>query len=147
MQVKQLEGFRSWLESQTEPAKGFIVDRLTRIQEGTQGIIKPLGKGLSEIKVNYGPGYRLYCWVRGDVLVILLCGGDDVATNIKSVVPCLPKSIRARTRSIRKFHPGLVLRLSKLPFLFLLQFRNRQRYGKNDRSKTDQRRNASISEC
>lgn len=76
MQVKQVEGFRSWLESQTEPAKGFIVDRLTRIQEGTQGIIKPLGKGLSEIKVNYGPGYRLYCWVRGDVLVILLCGGD-----------------------------------------------------------------------
>lgn len=76
MQVKQLEGFRSWLDGQTEPAKGIITDRITRIQEGNLGYVKSVGQGLSEVKVDYGPGYRLYCWVRGEVMVILLCGGD-----------------------------------------------------------------------
>lgn len=76
MQVKQLEGFRSWLDGQTEPAKGIITDRITRIQEGNLGNVKSLGQGLSEVKIDYGPGYRLYCWVRGEVMVILLCGGN-----------------------------------------------------------------------
>ncbi len=43
---------------------------------GNPGDVKPVGEGVSELRVNYGPGYRVYFLERGDVIVILLCGGN-----------------------------------------------------------------------
>ena len=53
-----------------------IASRIALIERGALGDVKPLGAGLSEFRIDYGPGYRLYAAQRGTVTVILLCGGD-----------------------------------------------------------------------
>ena len=50
--------------------------RIVRLQSGLIGDAKPVGGGISELRVDYGPGYRVYFVQRGAVLIILLCGGD-----------------------------------------------------------------------
>lgn len=57
-------------------ARARIANRIARLSTGNPGDIKPIGEGLSEMRVDYGPGYRVYLAQRGSVLVILLCGGD-----------------------------------------------------------------------
>lgn len=57
-------------------AKEAIAARLTRLQAGNRGDWKPLGAGLFEVRIDTGPGYRLYCGQDGPLLVLLLCGGD-----------------------------------------------------------------------
>jgi putative addiction module killer protein len=47
-----------------------------RLQAGLTGDVKPVGSGVSELRVDYGPGYRVYFVRRGQVLIILLCGGN-----------------------------------------------------------------------
>lgn len=59
----------------TSAAQRRIADRIARIQSGLLGDLKQFD-GLTEFRVDYGPGYRLYAVRRGDVLIILLCGGD-----------------------------------------------------------------------
>jgi putative addiction module killer protein len=53
-----------------------IAARIRRIAEGNFGDVAPVGEGVSELRVHYGPGYRVYFAQRGEVVVILLCGGD-----------------------------------------------------------------------
>ena len=53
-----------------------IVDRIKRASNGNFGDVKPAGAGVSEMRIDYGPGYRVYCFRRAKELVILLCGGD-----------------------------------------------------------------------
>lgn len=53
-----------------------IIQRIVRISDGLMGDFKSIGNGVSEICIDYGPGYRLYCTLRGNELIILLCGGD-----------------------------------------------------------------------
>lgn len=53
-----------------------IAARLMRLAEGLAGDVEPVGEGVSELRIHYGPGYRVYFQRRGDVLIILLCGGD-----------------------------------------------------------------------
>jgi putative addiction module killer protein len=57
-------------------AKERIFARIRRLREGNPGDVKPVGQGVSEIRIGYGPGYRLYFVRRGETLIILLCGGD-----------------------------------------------------------------------
>jgi putative addiction module killer protein len=53
-----------------------ITARMLRLASGNPGDVKPIGEGLSEVRVNYGPGYRIYYMRRGPVIIILLWGGD-----------------------------------------------------------------------
>ena len=53
-----------------------IVERLRRLSLGNPGDAKPVGGGLSELRIDYGPGYRVYYVRRGEVLIVVLCGGD-----------------------------------------------------------------------
>ena len=57
-------------------AAGRIAQRLVRLQSGLMGDVKPVGGGISELRIDYGPGYRVYFVQRGQALIILLCGGD-----------------------------------------------------------------------
>jgi putative addiction module killer protein len=76
IEVRQTDAFRQWwLGLRDRMAQRRIADRIARIQGGLLGDAKRFG-GLIEFRIDHGPGYRLYAVQRGEVLVILLCGGD-----------------------------------------------------------------------
>lgn len=90
IEVRQTEIFARWLDGlRDDQAHARIVTRIQRLAKGNLGDVKPVGGGVSELRVDYGPGYRLYCCQRGRILVILLCGGDkrtqgkDIATALR----------------------------------------------------------------
>lgn len=69
--------FDRWLsELRDRRAVARIAARLDRLAGGNPGDAQPVGDGVSELRINYGPGYRVYFIQRGPVLIILLCGGD-----------------------------------------------------------------------
>ncbi len=77
LEVRQTKIFAKWLGGLPDPrAAEKIAQRIVRLQSGLLGDVKPVGHGISELRVDYGPGYRVYFTQRGRVLVILLCGGD-----------------------------------------------------------------------
>lgn len=76
-QLAETDEFHHWLGSLADRrAKARIVDRIKRASNGNFGDAKPVGSGVSEMRIDYGPGYRVYFFRRGKALVILLCGGD-----------------------------------------------------------------------
>jgi putative addiction module killer protein len=77
IEVRQTSVFREWLDGLADRrAAERIAQRIVRLQAGLIGDTKSVGDGLSELRVDYGPGYRVYFAQRRHVLVILLCGGD-----------------------------------------------------------------------
>jgi putative addiction module killer protein len=76
MDVRQTTMFREWLDGLADRrAVERIAQRIVRLQAGLLGDVKPVGGGVSELRVDHGPGYRVYFVQRGPVLIILLCGG------------------------------------------------------------------------
>jgi putative addiction module killer protein len=69
-----------------ERARALIASRLDRLAFGNAGDVKPVGQGISELRIDCGPGYRIYFMRRGSEIVILLCGGDKStqAADIKA---------------------------------------------------------------
>lgn len=77
MIVEQTVVFRTWHEGlRDRQAARIIAARMRRLEQGLLGNTRSLGSALSELKIDYGPGYRLYFTMRGTELVWLLCGGD-----------------------------------------------------------------------
>jgi putative addiction module killer protein len=77
IEVRETEVFTAWLRRLRDArARGRIEVRIDRLRHGNLGDVKPVGEGVSEMRIPYGPGYRVYFVQRGTVLVILLCGGD-----------------------------------------------------------------------
>jgi putative addiction module killer protein len=77
IEFKQTETFLRWrTHLKDERARAMIASRLDRLAFGNAGDVKPVGHGISELRIDYGPGYRLYFLRRGDEIIILLCGGD-----------------------------------------------------------------------
>ncbi|MBK6849270.1 MAG: type II toxin-antitoxin system RelE/ParE family toxin [Proteobacteria bacterium] len=75
--IRQPDEFAAWLRRLRDPlARARAQVRLDRHQLGPVGDVKPVGEGVSELRVNYGPGYRVYFARRGAAVVILLAGGD-----------------------------------------------------------------------
>ena len=75
--VERTKEFESWLDGlRDRMAQKRIAMRVRRIESGLLGDWKSLGDGVSEVRVDYGPGYRLYYTMRGQVIVILLCGSE-----------------------------------------------------------------------
>jgi len=69
--------FSNWIDAlKDRRAAARIAARIVRIEAGNFGDVKSVGGRASELRVDYGPGYRVYFTVRGDEIVILLCGGD-----------------------------------------------------------------------
>lgn len=69
--------YQSWVDSLRDArAKAMILRRIDRAASGNYGDCKPCRDGVSELRVDHGPGYRVYFFVHGSQIVILLCGGD-----------------------------------------------------------------------
>jgi putative addiction module killer protein len=76
-EVRQTESFVRWLTGlRDRRARARIQARIDRLALGNPGDVKPVGSGLSEMRIDYGPGYRVYFVERGTAVVILLAGGD-----------------------------------------------------------------------
>lgn len=64
------------LASERPSARAVIASRLDRLAQGHTGDVAPVGEGISELRIHYGPGYRVYFQKRGSAIIVLLCGGD-----------------------------------------------------------------------
>ena len=77
VEIRRTEIFDDWASSlRDRSALARINARIRRLELGNPGDVKPVGEGVSELRVDYGPGYWLYFIQRDDVMIILLCGGD-----------------------------------------------------------------------
>ncbi|MFT3756224.1 MAG: type II toxin-antitoxin system RelE/ParE family toxin [Pseudoxanthomonas sp.] len=82
IEVRMTHVFREWLHGLRDAqARTRIQARIRRLADGNPGDVKPIGEGVSELRIDHGPGYRAYFSQRGNVLVILLCGGDKRTQN------------------------------------------------------------------
>lgn len=85
IELKQTETFRKWrLRLRDERARALIASRLDRLAQGHAGDAEPVGDGISELRIHYGPGYRIYFQKRGNTIIVLLCGGDK-STQAKDI--------------------------------------------------------------
>jgi putative addiction module killer protein len=85
IEIKQTEAFRKWrMKLRDERARGLIASRLDRLSFGLTGDVEPVGQGISELRIHYGPGYRIYFHKQGDTIIVLLCGGDK-STQAKDI--------------------------------------------------------------
>jgi len=86
--------FDRWLtELRDVRARARIEARIRRLSIGNPGDAKPVGEGISEMRIDYGPGYRVYYLKRGRIVVVLLCGGDK-STQDRDIV--VAKAIAAQ---------------------------------------------------
>jgi putative addiction module killer protein len=77
IEIRKTEIFADWLDGLTDiRARSRILVRIERLAEGNPGDVEPVGEGVSELRINYGPGYRVYYKQHGRFLIILLAGGD-----------------------------------------------------------------------
>ena len=86
IEVRQTKTFANWLGRLRDGrGRARIVERIRRIERGNPGDVRPVGGGVSEMRVDFGPGYRVYFVRRGAVVILLLCGGDksSQAADIK----------------------------------------------------------------
>jgi len=77
IEVLQTDFYKKWFAAlRDRMARARIDARIRRISLGNFGDVKPVGDGVSEIRIDYGPGYRIYFCRDGNTVIILLCGGD-----------------------------------------------------------------------
>jgi putative addiction module killer protein len=77
MKPQETEAYSKWLmELRDSRAKAKIIVRVNRLINGNPGDVKPAGEGISEMRIDYGPGYRVYYKDTRKELILLLCGGD-----------------------------------------------------------------------
>jgi putative addiction module killer protein len=84
-ELRQTEVFQKWrLRLKDERARALIASHLDRLAYGHAGDVAPVGQGISELRIHYGPGYRVYFQRRGRTTIVLLCGGDK-GTQTKDI--------------------------------------------------------------
>ncbi len=90
LEVRKTEVYAKWLDSLRDVrAKARILVRVERLAAGNPGDARPVGEGVSELRIDYGPGYRVYFKRQGRTVVVLLAGGDkrtqdrDIGTALR----------------------------------------------------------------
>lgn len=82
LEVRQTVAYAEWFSGlRDRTAKTRIDIRIRRLALGNPGDVKPVGEGVSELRVNYGPGYRVYFVQKGNMYVVLLAGGDKATQD------------------------------------------------------------------
>jgi putative addiction module killer protein len=77
LQIRKTETFAQWLDGLRDVrARARVQVRIERLAAGNAGDVEPVGEGVSELRIDYGPGYRVYFKKHGREVVILLAGGD-----------------------------------------------------------------------
>jgi putative addiction module killer protein len=77
IEIRKTEIFAKWLDNLSDiRARARVLARMERLAAGNPGNVAPVGEGVSELGIDYGPGYRVYYKQFGEFLVILLAGGD-----------------------------------------------------------------------
>lgn len=77
MEIRKTEFFANWLDALRDiQARARVQARIERLAQGNAGDVQPVGEGVSELRIHYGPGYRVYFKLQGRRLIILLAGGD-----------------------------------------------------------------------
>lgn len=88
-EIRKTERFAQWLDHLRDlRARARIQVKIERLAAGNPGDVRPVGEGVSEMRLNYGPGYRVYFKKHGEVWIVLLAGGDKStqAKNIKAAL-------------------------------------------------------------
>ena len=86
IEVRQTKTFLEWRAGLRDSvARKRIGARIDRLSFGNFGDVKPVGEVVNELRIDFGPGYRIYFVQRGDVLVVLLCGGDK-SSQVRDIV-------------------------------------------------------------
>jgi putative addiction module killer protein len=87
--IRETDTYKTWYaELKDIRAKARIDMRINRLSQGNAGNVKPIGRGCSEMRVDYGPGYRVYFKDTGKIIYVLLCGGDK-STQDKDIKKAL----------------------------------------------------------
>jgi putative addiction module killer protein len=82
LEIRKTEAFAKWLdEMQDIRARARILARIERLSAGNPGDVKPVGEGVSELRIDYGPGYRVYYKEQKRKTIILLAGGDKTSQS------------------------------------------------------------------
>ena len=82
VEIVETHEFARWIDNLKDiQAQARIQTRINRLILGHPGDARPVGEGVSELRIDYGPGYRVYYCLRGDTLIILLAGGDKNTQN------------------------------------------------------------------
>jgi putative addiction module killer protein len=77
IEIRKTEAYARWLDELRDiRARARVMAKVERLAAGNPGDVKPVGEGVSELRIDYGPGYRVYYTMRGRTVVILLAGGD-----------------------------------------------------------------------
>ena len=77
LEIREASAYAAWFAAlRDRTARARIDIRIRRFSLGNSGDIRPVGDGVSELRIHYGPGYRIYLTMQGDAVVILLAGGD-----------------------------------------------------------------------
>jgi len=89
LEIRKTEAYAKWLDGLRDiHGRARILARVERLAAGNPGDVKPVGEGVSELRIDYGPGYRVYYKQKGRAVVILLAGGDKrtQARDIKTAL-------------------------------------------------------------
>ena len=89
LEIRKTETFAQWLDGlRNIHARARVQVRVERLAAGNPGDVRPVGEGVSELQIDYGPGYRVYFTRRGRTVIILLAGGDKrtQAADIKTAL-------------------------------------------------------------
>ena len=89
LQIRKTDVYANWIDGLRDlQGRARILVRIERLAAGHPGDVKPVGNGVSELRIDFGPGYRVYFTQRGREIVILLAGGDKASqsTDIKTAL-------------------------------------------------------------
>jgi len=102
IEIQETDVYKKWFDSIKDRKTKSVIDvRIRRVSLGNFGYVEPVGKGVSELKIDYGAGFRVYFLNQGNIIVILLCGGDK-STQAKDIQKAHELAQRIKEQSNEK---------------------------------------------